>query len=405
MPQPSDLDPFENEAFRQDPYPMLAEVMAETPVVRSDHALSRPINIFGYDDVRYAFEEWTSYSSQTSRTDDPERMTVGTIEDTFITMDPPRHTSLRRLAQKGFLPSVIASFGPRAEEIARTCVDDALESGELCLVNDFAVPMTVGMITTVLGLPIEDLPAIRAWTVEIFDNYLAQHFLRDVDPDRMATVERITGELTDYFRDYIAERKRSPMEGDIVSQLMTAEIDGVGFTDDEILSTSMLLLTAGNDSTTSLLSNYVINMARFPDQAEIVRQDLSLVPRSIEESVRFLPSFLAQDRVAAKDMTLHGVDIEEGDCVVLWLATANRDPNVFDNPNAFDAERRPNRHLGFGAGIHMCIGAPLARMEAKALANELMSRVGEIELVGDPQLPESTIMTGPTAQTVRFAPA
>lgn len=405
MLQPIDIDPFKNEAFRRNPLPFLDEARENHPVMRFDHALSRPVNIFRYADVQGAFKDWTSFSSRTSRTDEKEMMTVGKIEDTFITMDPPRHTALRRLAQQAFLPTVLQAFRPRAEEIAKERIDYALSAGEIDLVDDFAVPMTVGMITTVLGLPIADLPLIRSWTLEIFDNYLAQHFLTEVDEKRVEVVERITAELTEYFKDYIAERKRSPKAGDIVSHLMTAKVDGVGFTDEEVLSTSMLMLLAGNDSTTSLLSNYVRNMAEFPAQAELIRNDLSLVPQSIEESVRLRPSFLAQDRVAAKDMTLHGVDIKKGDCVVLWLTSANRDPEAFENPNEFDVMRRPNRHLGFGAGMHMCIGAPLARIESKALATELLSRVGEIELIGEPELGDSTIMTGPSAQRVRFKAA
>lgn len=402
MLNPIDVNPYTNDAFRRDPFPFLAEARANSPAMRFEHTLSRAVHIFRYDDIMSSLKDWSTFSSQFARTDEPEKMTAGKAEDTFISLDPPRHTSLRRLAQQGFLPTLLDTFRPRAEELVKKRVDHALSVDEFCLVQDFAVPITTGMITTVLGLPEEDIPLIRGWTVDLFENYLAQHFLSEVEERRMATVERITSEMTEYFRDYMAERKRSPKEGDIVSKLMTAEINGERFTEDEVLATSMLLLLAGNDSTTILISNFVNNMANFPAQADLIRKDLSLIPQAIEESVRLLPSAQALDRIATEDINLHGVDIAEGDSVILWLTSANRDSDKFENPDEFDVMRRPNRHLGFGAGIHMCIGAPLARLEANTMVTELMTRVGEIELLEPPQPGNNTIMMGPASQRVRF---
>ena len=279
-------------------------------------------------------------------------------------MDPPQHTPLRRIAQQGFLPSVLAKFRPAAETLAKERVDYALSKDSFDVVEEFAVPITIGVLTSVLGLPREDLPLIRRWTLELSDNFMAPNFVTEMSEDRVNKTTSIVQEMETYFRDYIAERIKSPKEGDLVSVLLNAEIEGKGYTTEEVESTAMLLLLAGNDSTTNAIANYIRNMAHFPEQAELVRNDLSLIPKSIEESVRISPSFLAIERRATKDVTLHGVEIRKDHPVVLWLAAANRDPTVFENPDVFDLNRKPNAHLGFAAGIHMCIGAPLARWKS-----------------------------------------
>ena len=319
-------------------------------------------------------------------------------EVNFITMDPPEHTIMRKLAQPGFLPNVVNTFRGRAEEIVQGCIDQALEADEIDIVDDFAVPITVGMITTVLGLPIEDLPMIRQWTMAMADGFALPNFLTERDPERATRIVAAADEMGDYFEAFVSERERHPIEGDIVELLMESEADGVSYSREQLVSTLILLLTAGNDSTTNLISNYITTMAQFPDQADLVRNDLSLVNKSIEEQLRYCPSFLGFERSATADHELHGVEINKGDTIMVWIAAANRDPRAYDRPDEVDIMRPRNRHIGFGHGIHFCIGAPFARMESQIAARTLMDRVGSIELRGEPVLGGNAIMNGPAHQ-------
>ncbi len=400
-----DINPFSNDDFRRDPFPFFDHALAQQPVVRHDQWMSNAVSLFRYEDVKAALKDWSTYSSGMARSDEDKSVTPSKTEENFITLDPPRHTALRRIAQQGFLPTILSQFKEPSEKLARESLDRALEAGEVDLVNDFAVPITVGIITNVLGLPIEDLPRIRRWALGLSDAYMSTSFVTDIEPERVENVMQIEQEMVDYFHDYIADRYKNPREGDIVSALITAEVDGEKFTPEEVESTAMLLLLAGNDSTTNLISNYIRNMSEFPEQAQMIRDDLSLIPRSIEESVRIRPSFLALERRATRDLELHGVEIRENDTINLWIAAANRDPSIFANPEQYDISRRPNPHLGFGHGVHMCIGAPLARIETTAMAQEVMSRCKGFEILSEPKQGGTNMTFGGISQQARFIAA
>ena len=397
------ISPLENEDFRRDYVPYFEQAIASEPVVRHDQYLSKPVSLFRYEDIKSALRDWTTYSSAMARTGATKEMAGDNVlSNTLINIDAPRHTSLRRIAQQAFLPGVLKPLRAVAEEMAKERVDYILENDEVDLVNDFSVQITVGVLFRVLGLPREDLPLIRKWTKELGDKDMAPHFCREYDADVAEMFVRVNREMADYFHDYLLDRKKNPKEGDLFSSLMSAEVNGIGFSDEEIEATAQLLLFAGQDTTTNLLSNFIINMTKFPEPAEQIRNDLSLIPAAIEESIRLNPSAILVERRATKDLTLHGVDICENDTVLPWLASANRDPSVFEDPHDFRLDRRPNPHLGFGHGPHMCIGAPLARLESTAALTELMSRVKRIELIGESELPGSTTLYGPVSQRARF---
>ena len=406
MANPADINPLYNKDFMKDPHPYFVEALQNQPIIHHPEYLTKPFSLFRYHDVQPAFKDWETFSSEVSV--DPDLsvndMTLGKAVENIITMDPPRHTVLRRMAQQGFLPKVLETFRPRAEEIIKDRVDFALAHDEIDLVNDFAAQITINMITTILGLPIEDWPMIRQWTIDIAENVMCVNWLTQEEKKRMDVTERVIGEMSDYFASYIAERKKSPKEGDIVSILMNAEVDGVRYTDDEVESMTMLMLLAGNDSTATLIANYCRCMATFPDQANLVRKDLSLINASLEETLRYSPSFLCMERLVKKPITIHGENLDNGDLVVLWIAAANRDPEVFENPDAFNIMRKPNRHIAFAYGPHMCLGAPLARMEATLMAQEVMSRTSGLELTSEPINPGNTILNGPLSQKIRFIP-
>ena len=242
---------------------------------------------------------------------------------------------------------------------------------------------------------------IRKWTVDIADNVMAYNWTYDFEEDRAAVTSRVTGEMIQYFKDYIRERYKAPRDDDLVSVMITTEADGDRFTPAEVESMALLLLLAGNDTTTNLISNFVMNMARFPDQAKLVREDPSLIPQALEETLRFTPSLLGMERFVAKETEIHGTKLKPGDTVAVWIGAANRDPRAFDRPDAFDITRKPNRHISFAYGPHMCLGAPLARMEGRIAATEIMRRSSGLELIGDPKLPGNSIINGAASQKIR----
>ena len=405
MPNPVDINTVSNEDFRRNPYPYFWEALENHPIVHHPDRISKPYSLFKYKDVQAAFKDWQTFSSRGLEENNFRDMTLGTaVENTFISMDPPRHTRLRRLAQQGFLPSVLNSFVPRAEELVAQRMDFALAAGEFDLVDDFAAQITVGMITAILGLPVEDWTIIRDWTVTLAENVLVQNWLAERDPARAEAATRVTGEMGAYFKDYIAERKKNPKDDDLVSIMMSTEMDGDRFTDIEIEATAILLLLAGNDTTTNLIANTAVCMAQFPEEADKARADLSLVPQLIEEVLRYSPSLLCMERFVVKPVTLHGVDLVPGDVVLLWMAAANRDPDIFERPNEFDISRRPNRHISFAFGPHMCLGAPLARIEGKIAAQEMLRRTKGIELIGEREIPGNSMIHGPAHQRARFVP-
>ena len=402
----SEINTILCDKFRRDPYPYFFQALEHQPIVHHPDRLSAPYSLFKYRDVQAAFKDWQTFSSRGLEENNFRDMTLGTaVENTFISMDPPRHTRLRRLAQQGFLPSVLNSFAPRAEQLVSQRMDYALDAGEFDLVDDFAAQITVGMITAILGLPVEDWATIRNWTVALAENVLVQNWLTERDPTRIESATRVTGEMADYFKDYIAERKRNPKEDDLVSVMMSTEMDGDRFSDIEIEATAILLLLAGNDTTTNLIANTAMCMAKFPEEADKARENLDLVPKLVEEVLRYSPSLLCMERFVAKPVTLHGVDLVPGDVVLLWMAAANRDPEIFERPNEFDISRHPNRHISFAFGPHMCLGAPLARIEGRIAAREMLRRTKGVELIGEKEIPGNSMIHGPAHQRARFIPA
>ena len=404
MPNPAEINVLYNQDFMNDPFPYFQAGLEHAPIARNEETLTKPFYVFRYQDVRRVLQDYETFTSNLNPDDASAEMALGRAVENLIEMDPPRHTKMRRLAQQGFPRRVLKELIPRAEAIVKERVDNAFDQGEIDLAGDFSSPITIGMISTILGLPLEDQSMIRQWTIDIANNVMANNWVYEFEQDRADITVKVTGEMADYFHDYIKRRKSSPEAGDIVSIMLTTEIDGDRFTNDEVESTTMLLLLAGNDTTTHLISNYVTCMANHPEQADQVRQDPSLIAQSIEEVLRYAPSLLCMERGVAKPVTLHGVEIVPGDVMIAWIAAANRDPKQFERPNDFDISRRPNRHIAFGFGAHFCLGAPLARLESRIAVEELMRRTSGFELIGPAGPQKNAIIHGPAHQRVRFIP-
>ena len=397
-----DFNPIHDEAFIRNPLPRLKQAWAERPVVRHDN-LCTTYSVFSYADVRRIFSEPEVFGSEIPA--EARKQALGKALDNLIATDPPRHTRLRALANRGFLPGVIRRYQPRTEEVVRERMDYLLDQGEVDIVTDFSAQITISMISAILGLPGEDWPRIRKWTTDIINNTMVDLWLRAEDPERLALTRRVTDELAAYFSDYIRERRQRKIENDVISDLMNADIDGDRLSNEELESTAMLLLLAGNETTTNLITNFVRCMTWFPEQAQLLRQRPELAPAAVEETLRFCPSLRGTARRVRRDTEVHGMRLGPGDNIFGWITTANRDPAQFERPDEFDLTRQNNRHISFAAGPHVCLGAPLARLETRLAVEQLMQRTKTIELVGEARIGPNAILDNILSQRVRVAPA
>ncbi|OHV59000.1 cytochrome [Pseudofrankia sp. BMG5.36] len=323
----------------------------------------------------------------------------------MLRANPPTHTRLRRLVSKAFTAGRIARFGPLARQLAADLLDDAVGRGEVDLVGSFARPVPLRVICTLLGVPPRDEVVFGDW---------ASALTRGLDPDQLLSPpERIqrteaTRGFVDYFGDLIAKRRAAPAD-DLLSDLVAVQEQDDRLSDRELLDLCVLLLVAGYETTVNLVANAVLALARDPEQYATLRADRALVPATIEETLRFDPQIQYVGRTVLADVDLGGQTLRAGDGVIALLAGAQRDPEVFPDPDRFDITRYAGpaaRHLGFGLGIHYCLGAPLARLEAEIMLAALLDRVERIEIAAEP-LPYRPHLSvrGVSALPVRLTPA
>ena len=302
----------------------------------------------------------------------------------FVRMDPPQHRKLRTLVSQAFTPRVVAGLEPRIAELTTQLLDQVGERFDL--IDALAYPLPVVVIAELLGIPPSDRGLFREWA----DVLLGQ----EVDPDQavaevseqaVKAVAPTMRQMNAYFLDYIRSRRANPGT-DLTSKLVEAEVDGERLADEEIIGFVGLLLIAGHITTTATLGNSLVTFQDNPEAAAQVRADPMLLPAAIEEVLRVRTPFPRLGRIAKVDTEVGGVRIPAGQIVVPWLAAANRDQRVFTDPDRFDIHRKPNPHLSFGHGIHFCLGAPLARLEARVALRLMLERYRDVEVAGDEQV-------------------
>lgn len=290
----------------------------------------------------------------------------------MIYMDPPRHTALRSLVSRAFTPKRVAQLEPRIRQVTGALLDQMCSRGECDLVHDFAAPLPSTVMADLIGVPEEHREAFRTWT---------EAFLEVTGPEditeRAGNIYRLFGEL-------LAARRRRPTD-DLMSALLEAQVDGRHLTEEELLGFCFLLLIAGNDTTTTLIGNGAELLARHPDQRKDLARSPELIPASIEEMIRVESPTQALPRTATRDVRLHGVTIPGGARVMLVWGAANLDEREFPDAERFDIRRGAPRHLGFGHGIHFCLGAPLARLESRVAFEELLARIPDYRLAATPE--------------------
>lgn len=361
-------------------------------------------DVFRYGDVKHVLDDDETFSVNPRRASDfqePEGMGQGLIFDTMLFRDPPRHDDLRGVVDESFQPRALRDLEPYIRERTTDLLDDALGGAELDIVGDLAYPLPVIVIAKLLGVPADERDRFKEWS----DTLVAA---ASADEESEAFVERqqqAQQEMAVYFLELIEDRRDDPRD-DLLSRMVTAELeDGSRLSREETLGMCILLLIAGNITTTNLVANAVRCFGNNELFDELSTDERALLP-AIEESVRYRSPVQAMTRIATEDVTLRGEPIEEGDRLVVWLGSANRDERRFDDADRFVVDRSPNQHLGFGHGTHYCLGAPLARLEARIVLSELLSRVDGLRLAETELQPtRSSFIYGVESLPVRYETA
>jgi len=295
----------------------------------------------------------------------------------MLLMDPPDHTRVRGLVSKAFTPRRVAELRPRIEAIVTTLLDSVEGGGAFDLIDQLAAPLPAIVIAELLGVPAEDHRQFKEWSSALVSAIGSANPL-----DGRAQFERALGQLLDYLRGIIAERRKAPQD-DLISAMLEAQEERDALSDAELLATSNLLLIAGHETTTNLIGNGTLALLRNPEQFARLQRDRSLMRSAIDELLRYDSPVQATARVALEPVALDGATLPTSAMVMTGIGAANRDPEVFDDPDRLDLGRTNNHQLSFGFGAHFCLGAPLARLEAEIAFDALLDRFPKLELASE----------------------
>ncbi len=323
--------------------------------------------VFRYADVARVLSEHATFSSDGQRIEQAAGSTgeADPIESSIIRMDPPRHRHLRNLVTQAFTPRMVAQLEPRISAITNELLDHVAAAGEMDVVRDLAYPLPVTVISELLGIPAELREDFKRWS-----DALVAGDEGTSEEERKALFQEVQG-MYGYFTQVLKERGLHP-QNDLVSALLAAEVDGQRLSSMELLGFCGLLLVAGNETTTNLLGNMILCFDENPDVVERLRTNRALVPGAIEEVLRYYSPVKAMVRITVTETMLGDQRIGPDQMIVARIGSANRDEAEFPDPDRFDIEREPNHHIAFGRGIHFCLGAPLARLEAKVALNAML---------------------------------
>jgi cholest-4-en-3-one 26-monooxygenase len=387
------------------PHELFKELRGKCPVHWSEEIPDYPEED-GYwsvtlaDDVHAVSRDWRTYSSErggiTALTN--AVMPLELIQSMFIGMDPPKHDRLKALFQRGFTPKRIAEHEDAIRAITIEVLD-RLEGSETCdLVSDVAQPVVARVIGSFMGIsPDDDIVWAR-----LMNNVLGAGE-RQTPEETALIMQKDVPEIFDRCRELIAERRENPTD-DLTSVLVHAEVDGETLEEHEIVMGFFLLMAAGNDSTKATFCSGMRALIENPEEREKVIADPSLVASTVEESLRMFPAFAHFRRTATEDVELNGKTIREGEKVVMWYVSSNRDESRYSDPDRFDVERNPE-HQAFGAGgRHFCLGAALARLELQVLFEETLARYPRMELAGPPEYAVNPFVNQLMTLPVRLTP-
>ncbi|GAA3152796.1 cytochrome P450 [Streptomyces rameus] len=403
MAGPTDLafDPWDPE-FLADPYPAYAELRARGRVIRYDptdqwlvphhadvSALLRDRRLGRTYRHRFTHEDFGRSAPP------PEHEPFHTLNDHgMLDLEPPDHTRIRRLVSKAFTPRTVERLEPYVRGLARELAGGLVRNGGGDLLADVAEPLPVAVIAEMLGIPQADRAQLRPWSADICGMY-------ELNPsaDTAARAVRASQEFSEYLRRLIADRRKEPRD-DLMSGLIAAHDEGDRLTEQEMVSTAVLLLNAGHEATVNATVNGWWALFRRPDQLAALRADHSLVPSAVEELMRYDTPLQLFERWVLEDIEIDGTTIPRGSEIAMLFGSANHDPAVFADPGRLDLAREDNPHISFSAGIHYCIGAPLARMELAASMTALLEQAPTLALAAEPERKPGFVIRGPAALRV-----
>ncbi|EPF12192.1 cytochrome P450 [Bacillus cereus BAG1O-3] len=368
--------------FKEDAYEIYKESRKKQPILFVNQVeIGKEWLITRYEDALPLLKDnrlkkdWTNVFSQDIKNmylsvDNSDHLTTH-----MLNSDPPNHSRLRSLVQKAFTPKMIAQLDGRIERIADDLISDIERKGTLNLVDDYSFSLPIIVISEMLGIPKEDQAKFRIWSHAVIAS--------PETPEEIKETEKQLSEFITYLQ-YLVDIKRKEPKEDLVSALILAESEGHKLSARELYSMIMLLIVAGHETTVNLITNTVLALLENPNQLQLLKDNPKLIDSAIEEGLRYYsPVEVTTARWAAEPFQIHDRTIEKGDMVVIALASANRDETVFENPEVFDITRENNRHIAFGHGSHFCLGAPLARLEAKIAITNLFNRMPELKIKGN----------------------
>ncbi|MBV9668028.1 MAG: cytochrome P450 [Nitrososphaeraceae archaeon] len=373
------------------PFQFYADMRHNNPVAYDDR--NNIWGVFRYYDVQSILGDYMHFSSAAPPTKlndlskevkDGEDQKMQFSRPSLLRSDPPYHRALRAVVASAFTPTTISKLEPRIESITHDLLNHVIEKGNMDLINDLAYPLPVTVIAELLGVPLQDRDTFRTWADKLVSSAGSQ--LNAEQHGSAKNIVVLQSEMDDYFNAIIDKRTITP-QSDLISNLIKAEADGHRLSREEILAFCTLLLLAGHVTTVNLIGNTILSLLQNPQQFKKLKEDRtslpSLIPSTIEETLRYRSPVQAVFRVATQEITIGGAQkIPSGQGIIVWLGSANHDESVFPDPEKFDISRIPHAHshVGFGHGIHFCLGAPLARLEARVALKIILERLQNLEL-------------------------
>jgi cytochrome P450 len=401
------FDPFELQdtvsGNIRDPYPRMAELRRESPVhvgpvdlgdgiTAADPNLPQPVTVFGFDEVVQVLRDNETYSSKVY-----EGVMGAVMGATILQMDEPDHRLHRALVSPTFRSKVLEQWeGDLVQRVVNELIDGFASQGRADLVQELTFNFPVQVIAHILGLPRSDFPMFQRWAIGITS--VASNWERGMEASTA---------LRDYFADVLVERRKQPAD-DLISELLVAEVDGRTLGDEEIYSFLRLLLPAGVETTYRASGSLLYGLLSNPAQLQAVIEDRSLIPDAFEEAIRWEPPVTVILRRATRDTEIAGVPVQEGADVALLLGSANRDERKYEHPDEFDIFRSTRQSVGFGFGVHVCLGMHLARMETRVAMNTLFDRLPDLRLAPAPDQDlhiKGMAFRSPIALPIAFTPA
>jgi cytochrome P450 len=365
------FNPFDPE-FRANPYPHFPKLLDGPP---------KQLNLFmpstlvaRYADVVQVLHDHERFTVRRPEIALRERVNVFDGAPTILTADPPVHTRLRKLVSKAFTPKRIRELESRIREITGELLGAVAESTELDAMAALANPLPVIVIAELLGVSAADHTQFKQWSNDLITSF-SQDMATGPSAAGLAAKEALRG----YLAEAIKQRRANPAN-DLISALVAARDEADALSESELLAFVVLLLLAGNETTTNLIGNGLLALCRYPDQQERLRENRELIPQAIEEMLRYDPPVQMTVRVPTVAVSVGGTEIPAGNLAFILLAAANRDPAQFLRPDSFEIERESNEHVSFGGGIHFCLGAPLARLEGAIAIESMLDRFPRLEL-------------------------